>query len=97
MVKVGEARIFPVDVEEAVYTIPELTGEYQIVLKKPDIQDVLEVSAECATGVERSEALKKRLEEELRKSTGVKSNANLLAYGELSRGPQFKAQRLVKA
>ena len=97
MVKVGEARIFPVDVEEAIYTIPELTGEYQIVLKKPNIQDELEVSAECSPGIAQSESLQKRLEEELIKSTGVRSKAKLLAYGEFSRGPQWKAQRLVKA
>jgi len=97
MVKVGEARIFPVDVEEAIYTIPELTGEYQIVLRKPNIQDELEVSAECSPGIAQSESLQKRLEEELIKSTGVRSKAKLLAYGEFSRGPQWKAQRLVKA
>ena len=97
MVKIGSSTIFPVDVEEAIYNIPELTGEYQIMLQKPDIQDELVVNAECSQDAQQSEDLKKWLENELNKSTGVKSKARLLSYGELSRSGGFKAQRIVKS
>ena len=96
MVKIGDARIFPVDVEEIIHGIPELSGEYQIMLNKPDVQDVLEVKAECASGVEASDDLTNRLTDKLNKDTGVKSKVDLIEFGGFSRGPQLKAERIVK-
>ncbi|MDY6969529.1 MAG: AMP-binding protein [Spirochaetota bacterium] len=97
MIKVGNARVFPVDVEEAIYKIQGLTGEYQIITQKTDIQSNLVVNAECAQGVLQTDDLKQKLEVELNTVTGAESKATLLPYGELSRGQGFKAQRIVKA
>lgn len=96
MVKIGEARIFPVDVEEVIQSIPKLSGEYQIILNKPNVQDLLEVKAECSSGVEITSDLTNRLTEELNRSTGVKSKVNLIEFGGFSRGPQLKAERILK-
>lgn len=96
MIKVGDARIFPIDIEEVIHTISQLTGEYQILLEKPGVQDRLKISAECHSEVSEREPLGKMLADELRKNIGVESKVELLAYGEFSRGPQMKAQRIVR-
>ena len=96
MVKVGKASIFPIDVEEVIHAIPELTGEYQIILKKPGIQEFLEVRAECQSGVADFEALQERLKNELEKNINVKSKVKLILYGEFPLPTQFKAQHVVR-
>ena len=97
MVRVGEARIFPVDLEETIQAFPELTGEYQILLQKPGVQDTLEVSIECNPGVKEFDMLRKKLQTRLEESSGVKCKVNLVAYGTLHTGLALKAQRVVKA
>ncbi|MCX5998199.1 MAG: phenylacetate--CoA ligase, partial [Chloroflexi bacterium] len=97
MVRVGEARIFPVDVEEVIHGAPELTGEYQIVLRKPGVQEVLEANAEYHPGTGGLDVLAARLEAALETSTGAKSKVNLLPSGKIPAGMQFTAQRITKA
>jgi len=96
MVKAGGAKIFPVDVEEVIQKFPELTGEYQIVLTKPGIQDMLEVKAEYRPEVTELETLKKKLADGLEEATKVKSKVETVPYGTLAPAGGWKAQRIVK-
>lgn len=97
MVRVGEARVFPVDVEEVIHGSPELTGEYQIMLRKPGVQEVLEVSTEYHPGTGGLQELAARLERALETSTGARSKFSLVPSGKIPAGLQFKAQRITKA
>jgi phenylacetate-CoA ligase len=96
MVKVGGAKIFPVDMEEVIQKFTELTGEYQIVLTKPGIQDMLEVKAEYRSEVVELGALNRKLASELEQSTKVKTKVELAPYGTLAPAGGWKAQRIVK-
>jgi len=96
MVWVGQARVFPVDVEEVIHEAPELTGEYQILLRKPGEQEVLEVNTEYRQGTGGLPELAARLERALEAGTGARSKVNLVPSGKIPAGLQFKAQRLTK-
>jgi phenylacetate-CoA ligase len=96
MVRVGQASVFPVDVEEVIHGSPELTGEYQILLRKPGVQEVLEVNVEYRPGTEGLQGLATRLEKALESSTGAMSKVNLLPSGKIPAGLRFKAQRITK-
>jgi phenylacetate-CoA ligase len=97
MIRVGNARVLPIDVEETIHTIPELTGEYQIIVEKPGILDALKVKVECARGLLPSSELEAKVEKELERTTGANSEIDLVPYGGIPRNITYKAQRLVKA
>jgi phenylacetate-CoA ligase len=96
LIKVGKAKIFPIDVEEVLHAAPELSGEYQIILSKPAIQDILEVKAECNPGVEETSPLRAKLEAQLEKATGAKARVEFVPFGQFPRKTTAKAQRIVK-
>ena len=96
MVRVGQASVFPVDVEEVIHGYPELTGEYQILLRKPGIQAALEVNVEYRPGTEGLQELATRLERALESRTGARSKLNLVPSGKIPAGLRFKAQRIMK-
>jgi len=96
MISVGEAKVFPADVEEIIHAIPELTGEYQII-RKPGIQEALEVRTEYHEGVSQLPALKSRLEKAFAESTAAKSDFHLVPQGTIPPGLRIKAQRIVEA
>ncbi|MCX6000270.1 MAG: hypothetical protein NTU41_11990 [Chloroflexi bacterium] len=97
MIRVASARVFPTDVEEVIHAFPELTGEYQIVVRKPGIQRSLEVRAEYREGAGNLAALKSRMEGSLRTLTGVESDFSLVPRGIMPSGIRVKAQRIVAA
>jgi len=97
MIKVGKAKVFPADVEEVIHAAPELTGEYQIIVRKPETQEVLEIRAEHREGMGDLPALKSRLEKAFEKRTGARSNFDLVPRGTVPPGLRVKAQRIVRA
>jgi phenylacetate-CoA ligase len=96
LLRVKEAKVFPIDVEEAIHSLPELSGEYQIIVDKPGILDRLKVKMECGSGISPSPELEAKVKKELERSTKASCEARLLSYGDLSRGAGFKALRIVK-
>jgi len=97
MITVESARVFPSDVEEVIHTVPELTGEYQIVVRQPGVQTILEVRAEYREGVGELSLLKSRLEGAFEETTGARSNFELVPVGTIPPGIRVKAQRIVSA
>ena len=96
IIKVQEARIFPRDVEEVVHTIPGLGTEFQVIIDRPGVLDVLKIRIESCQGVAPSPELKQTLETELTKATQVPSEVELIPYGEIAGSGRFKALRIVK-
>ena len=96
IIKVKESRVFPRDVEEVVHATPGLGTEFQVIVDKPGVLDVLKVRIETAQGVAPSPELKKTVEMELEKATKAVSEVELVPYGEIARGAGFKAQRIVR-
>jgi len=97
MIKVGKARVFPSDVEEAVHATPGLTGEYQILVKRPGVQEALEVKVEYGPESTDLSILTTSLERTIEHSTGARVKVNLVPPGTIPAGIQWKAQRIAKA
>ena len=95
MIKVKDAKLFPIDVEEVIQSFPELGGEYQIIVEKPGPLDILKVKAEYKPEVKERAELKRKVEKELEKATTAKSEVELVSYGELPRAA-MKAQRVIR-
>ena len=96
MIRVKQAKVFPIDVEEAIQALPELGGEYQIILEKPGILNTLKVKAECSRGISPHPELKAKTEKGLEKTTKASSEVELVPYGGIPRSTAFKAQRIIK-
>jgi len=97
LIKVGKTKLFPIDVEEVLHSIPELSGEYQIILSHPEVQEMLEIKAECNLGVELTDMLQRKVETQMEQSLGAKSKVSLVRCGQFPKGIDIKAQRIVKS
>ncbi|MEW6034469.1 MAG: AMP-binding protein [Chloroflexota bacterium] len=96
MVRVGSVTVFPSDVEEVLQAAPECSGEFQIVVERPEPLDSLQVKAECSLDETPSAGLRKKLEADLLRAIGAECEVELVYYGALAKGPQFKGQRVVR-
>jgi len=97
MITVGDVRVFPSDVEEVIHAVPELTGEYQIVVREAGVQQALEVRAEYGEGAGDLDALGSGLQRAFEERTGAKSRFELVPRGTMTPGIRVKAQRIVNA
>jgi phenylacetate-CoA ligase len=68
-------KIFPIQIEEAILKIPELKGNYQVMLTREDSRDVMTVKVESA---DTSEVMRGRVQEEIRASLGVQPDVELV-------------------
>jgi phenylacetate-CoA ligase len=93
-VKVKEKRIFPIDIEEVVASVPGLAYEYQIIADKPGELEKLKVKAEVNPEVKDVAALKEKAQAALNRELGVESEVELVPLGALEHA-LFKAQRLI--
>jgi phenylacetate-CoA ligase len=95
-IRVGGKRVLPMDIEEVVAITPGLGDEYQIILESPGELKRLKVKAEVRPETKNQEAVKKKMEETIRKNLGIESEVELVPLGTLGRS-LFKAQRVIKA
>ncbi|MDY6968504.1 MAG: hypothetical protein SVR08_07625 [Spirochaetota bacterium] len=93
--KVKGKNIFPIDVEEVIANIPELSGDYQIIVDKPGDLDLIKVKMEHKPDVKNQNALKNKIADAFAVGLGVESDIELLPIGSLGRD-KFKAVRIVK-
>ena len=93
--KVKGKNILPIDVEEIIAVIPELSTDYQIIVDHPGELEVLKVKMEHKPDVKDQKALKRKVDEAFEKSLGVESEVELIPIGTLERD-KFKATRVVK-
>ena len=95
-VKVKGKRIFPIDVEQVIASVPGLGFEYQIIADKPRELEKLRVKAEVETEVKDVATLKKETEAALSRELGVESEVKLVPVGSIGH-TLFKAQKIVAA
>jgi phenylacetate-CoA ligase len=87
-------KMFPVQIEEAVRTLPDTGDEFEIVLSTDAAGlDVMTVRCEHHDHAAQGAALSRRLEEEIRSRCEVRVSAEVLAPGTLPK-TEFKAQRV---
>jgi phenylacetate-CoA ligase len=86
-------KLFPIDVEEVLGTVPELGFDYQIILDKPKL-DSLKVKVEYKPEVKDIPVLVKKVEEAIYNGLGVESGVELVPKGSIGR-VLFKAQRVI--
>nr|MDO8078057.1 hypothetical protein [Candidatus Freyarchaeota archaeon] len=94
IVNVAGREILPKDVENAVLSIGELTGNYQYVVVTGKEVEALRIKAELVEGVEPSDELEKKIAGELEKVLGVPVIAKLAKHGEIP-PPLFKTERII--
>jgi phenylacetate-CoA ligase len=86
--------MFPVQIEEAVRALPGTGDEFEIVLSTDDGGlDVMTVRCEHADHGTGSDALRRKLEDEIRARCEVRVTAEVIAPGTLPK-TEFKAQRI---
>jgi len=90
VVKVRGISLYPKAIEEAVASIPELTGEYQIVLSN---LDDITVRAEVKRGAADVNSLRNLLRSRIKEITMLNVNIELLEEGAITH--QGKARRIV--
>jgi phenylacetate-CoA ligase len=93
IIDVKGKKLFPIDVEEVLGTVPELGFDYQIILDKPKL-DSLKIKVEYKPDVKDIPVLVKRVEESIYNGLGVESSVELVPKGSIGR-VLFKAQRVI--
>jgi phenylacetate-CoA ligase len=99
MVTVRGENVYPSAVENVVRGMPELTGEFRLIVSRERIMDELTILAEFAeeyvgaNDASRNE-IKARLEGTLAATLGIRARVDLKSPGELER-TQFKAKRVI--
>ena len=94
MVTVRGENVYPSAVENVVRALPELTGEFRMVVSRERAMDELTVLAEVADPAGDAAAVRRKLESDLGATLGIRANVELKAPGELER-TQFKARRVI--
>ncbi len=99
MVTVRGENVYPSAVENVVRGMPELTGEFRLIVSRERIMDELTILAEYAeeyVGADDAsrDAIKARLEGTLAATLGIRARVDLKSPGELER-TQFKAKRVI--
>ena len=96
MLKVRGVPFYPTAVEGVLERFPELAREYRLVLDRAGQQDRVTVQVERRSLAEETNSLRERLERELKVTTGLAMDAELLAPGELSRSLKVEERVKVK-
>ena len=86
-------KLFPIDVEEVLGTVPELGFDYQVILDKPKL-DSLKIKVEYKPEVKNIPVLVNKVEEAIYNGLGVESDVELVPKGSIGR-VLFKAQRVI--
>jgi len=94
IIKVGDKRVMPIDIEEVIANIEGLGEQHQIILDRPE-PERLKLKVEYKPEITKLRALKETAEEGLWNDIGVKSEIELVPQGSIER-VTFKAQRLIR-
>jgi phenylacetate-CoA ligase len=99
MLIVKGINVFPSGVAEVLNKlVPDVTGEFQIVLDRPGPYEVLDIDVEFGRGLEQSEleGLRRRVEKTLRDELVFTARVRLVPPGTVPRTDMGKAPRIVK-
>jgi phenylacetate-CoA ligase len=99
MVTVRGENVYPSAVENVIRGMPELTGEFRLIVSRERIMDELTILAEFAeeyvgTNDASRNGIKASLEGKLAATLGIRARVDLKGPGELER-TQFKAKRVI--
>ncbi|MDY7030392.1 MAG: AMP-binding protein [Thermodesulfobacteriota bacterium] len=94
LMKIGDKKILPIDVEEVIAKVEGLEGEFRIVMEKSEME-FLKLKLEHKPNVKDLKSLRERVEEAIFNEIRVKSQIELVPPGSLQR-VTFKAQRVEK-
>jgi len=94
--KVEGRKILPLDIEEIVATIPDLSGEYQLIVDKAGELHRLKIKAEYVEPVRDLAGLHRKVADELERGLMVSVDVELMPKGELPK-TMWKAQRIIRA
>lgn len=95
MVVVRGLNVFPTQIAALLNLVPELSGEYRIVLEGPGPYDVLPIEAETAAGTEPDAGLASQVEASIKREIGVTARLELLPFGSLPR-TEGKTRRVIR-
>jgi phenylacetate-CoA ligase len=96
MLKVRGVPFYPTAVEGVLERFSELTREYRLILERAGQQDRVMLQVEKRSIADETNLLRQRLERELKITTGLAMEAELLAPGELSRSLKVEERVKVK-
>lgn len=88
-------RVLPSDVEDIIVGIPDLGGEYRIIVDKEEEMDALKIKAEYSHGTLNLASLKEKVKVTFEQRTSLRCQVELVPLGSLQQ-TQFKAQRIIK-
>ena len=96
IIKVGDKKVLPLDVEEIVASTDGLADDYLVIIDRPGELDRLKVKMEYQVGIKDLEVLKGRVNEAFYRELGIESEVELVPRGALSTGFAFKTARITK-
>ncbi len=96
MLKIRGVPFYPTAVEGVLEGFPELTREYRLVVDRVGQQDRVTVQVEWRSDASAVVSVAERLERELKVTTGLSMEAQLLPPGELTRSLQVEERVKVK-
>jgi phenylacetate-CoA ligase len=99
MLKIRGVMVFPSQIERAILKIDGLTPNYQIIVTRDEYLDVLEIKVETSPklffdDIKSMEELEKRIENNIHKEIGLKTNITLVEPDTLPRS-EGKAIRVI--
>ena len=95
LIRIQGCKLLPRDVEEIIADIPDLGGEYRIIVDKKEEMDTLKIKAEHQQGILNLTSLQERVKATFEQRTSLRCQVELVPPGSLPQ-TQFKAQRVIK-
>lgn len=96
MVVVRGLNLFPTVIAAVLSSIPELSGDYRILLDRPPPYDWLPLQVERARGVPETEGLSRRVEAAVKKKTGATARVEVLPPDSLPL-TEGKTKRVIRS
>jgi phenylacetate-CoA ligase len=99
MLNVKGINVFPSGIGMVINEfVPDVTGEFQVVLSAPGPQNTLEINIEYSVEVEEAhlEGLSAKIEARLREKLTFSCHSHMVPAGSISRSEMGKVERVVK-
>jgi phenylacetate-CoA ligase len=94
MLIIKGVNVFPSDVEAIVRKDPDYTGEYSLIVNQVNHLDEVTIQAEHRAGDVDVKELKERLKKQLKATTGISAEVEIVVPGTLPRATH-KAKRVI--
>jgi phenylacetate-CoA ligase len=95
LIRIQGLKLLPSDIEDIIVDMPELGGEYRIIVDNKEQMDTLKIKAEYRDGTLNLMSLKEKVKAIFEQRTSLSCQVELVPAGSLPQ-TQFKAQRIIK-